>query len=257
MHLYFVQENLPTAGSDDVVNRFLFLGSRTICVFMLPEAAGGTPFTIAMYSFFTRFSWNCFWSQSSLSLFFAVIMTPDVSLSRRWTIPGRRGSLDTAAASKTELQPQWNKSAFTSVPDQFPAAGWVTMPCFLLMTAAFSSSYRISSGISCGRIFSGTGSSYWISTFSPPETFTESFAFFPSTTTDLIPCLSLERLICKNEDAYMSKRHDSPSKNDESTQNEAVSINQYPVSTTTESCWRIRSNSLRSSARRRSNLEIM
>jgi len=46
-----------------------------------------------------------------------------VSLSRRWTIPGRL-----TPPTPERLSPQWAMSALTSVPVQLPAAGWTTSP---------------------------------------------------------------------------------------------------------------------------------
>ena len=51
---------------------------------------------------------------------FAMMSTPDVSLSSRWTRPGR-------SAGPAQSFERW-RSAFTSVPSRWPTAGWTTRP---------------------------------------------------------------------------------------------------------------------------------
>ena len=65
---------------------------------------------------------------------FATSSSPDVSLSRRWTIPARSSPLSPASAPPRPL------SAFTSVPLQLPGAGCTTIPAGLSTTITCSSS---------------------------------------------------------------------------------------------------------------------
>ncbi len=80
-------------------------------------------------------------------------MQPDVSLSRRCTIPGR-----STPPIEARRPWQWWSSALTRVPVRFPAAGWTTRPVDLLSTSNSSSSKRISRGISSGWRLGQTGS---------------------------------------------------------------------------------------------------
>src|SRR5665213_3205432 len=84
----------------------------------------------------------------------ATTIRPLVSLSSRWTIPGRR-----TPPIPARLAPQWAMSALTSVPSGLPGAGWTTSPAGLSMTMRCASSKRISRGIAwaCGVASSGSG----------------------------------------------------------------------------------------------------
>ncbi len=92
----------------------------------------------------------------------AMMMQPDVSLSRRWTMPGL-----SAPPSGASLPLQWCRRALTRVPVWFPAAGWTTIPEFLLMTMRWSSSWRTSSGMSSGWACCEMGSGMWMVMMSP------------------------------------------------------------------------------------------
>ena len=85
--------------------------------------------------------------------FFATISSPDVSLSMRWTMPGR---ISPPMPERLPLQCQ--SRAFTSVPSGLPGAGWTTMPLGLFTTRRWSSSYTMSSGMSCGTASIGFAS---------------------------------------------------------------------------------------------------
>ena len=63
----------------------------------------------------------------------ATTMTPEVSLSRRWTIPGRSSGPTPAISGKRA------RRALTSVPSLFPAPGWTTRPEGLSRTTISSS----------------------------------------------------------------------------------------------------------------------
>lgn len=95
----------------------------------------GEPWTTVRYCFFVERSAN--WATSALCVMSVLAMTiqPDVSLSKRWTMPGL-----SAPPSAASLPLQWCSRAFTRVPVWFPAAGWTTMPECLLMTMRWSSS---------------------------------------------------------------------------------------------------------------------
>src|SRR6266853_518562 len=65
-------------------------------------------------------------SRAWASSLFATTINPDVSLSRRWTMPGRL-----TPPMPARLSPQWARSALTSVRSRFPGAGWTTSPAGL------------------------------------------------------------------------------------------------------------------------------
>jgi hypothetical protein len=65
------------------------------------------------------------WAASVL----AATITPEVSLSSRWTMPGRA-----TPPMPDRLAPQWNSRALTRVPVSQPGAGWAAMPAGLSMT---------------------------------------------------------------------------------------------------------------------------
>jgi hypothetical protein len=105
-------------------------GWRPIAAATVPAARSGAPQTSARYS---RLSdplrpWSAnsaarpWWAAS----FLATTSRPDVSLSRRWTIPGRL-----TPPTPDRLSPQWRISALTSVPAAWPGAGWTTSPAGL------------------------------------------------------------------------------------------------------------------------------
>ncbi len=89
-------------------------------------------------------------------------MHPEVSLSRRWTIPGL--SEPPISAS---FPLQWCSSAFTRVPVRLPAAGWTTIPDVLFSTMSSSSSNRMSMGMFSGWAFSVVGSGMFMVMMSP------------------------------------------------------------------------------------------
>ena len=90
---------------------------------------------MARYSRVKLWAWICsasFWWAVS---FLATISKPLVSLSMRWTIPGRITPL-----MPESLSPQWYSKALTKVPSGFPGAGWTTMPWGLFTTSKSPSS---------------------------------------------------------------------------------------------------------------------
>ena len=84
---------------------------------------------------------------------FATTSNPLVSLSMRWTMPGR---ISPPMPERLPLQCQ--SRAFTSVPSGLPGAGWTTIPLGLFTTRRWSSSYTMSSGMSCGTASMGFAS---------------------------------------------------------------------------------------------------
>ena len=85
-------------------------------------------------------------------------------MSIRCTMPGR------IWPPMEERSPKWYSSAFTSVPDSFPTAGWTTMPRGLFTTQISSSSYTISKGMSSGTSSMGFASGTVYRTVSPSRT---------------------------------------------------------------------------------------
>ena len=71
----------------------------------------------------------------------ATSSSPDVSLSRRWTMPSR------SSPPTSDSGPPRPLSAFTSVPLQLPGAGCTTIPAGLSTTSTSSSSNTTMSGI--------------------------------------------------------------------------------------------------------------
>ncbi len=123
--------------------RFRSLLSRHINDSMNHSDSFGFQNTTARYIFFmVRFS-IFFWSTRMAVSFFAMRIRPLVSLSRRWTNPGRSIPLI------TESFPKWWRSPLTSVPD-FPYShdtGWTFIPASLLITAKSWFSNTTSSSI--------------------------------------------------------------------------------------------------------------
>ena len=72
-------------------------------------------------------------------------MRPEVSLSMRWTMPGR-----CTPPMPERLSPQRYSRALTNVPSGWPGAGCTTMPRALLTMMISSSSYTMSRGIFWG-----------------------------------------------------------------------------------------------------------
>ena len=83
---------------------------------------------------------------------FATTRSPEVSLSMRWTMPGR-----SRPPIPDSVPPQWCRSAFTSVPSGAPGAGCTTSPAGLSMTMRSASSYTMSSGIASAAARIGRG----------------------------------------------------------------------------------------------------
>ena len=110
--------------------------------------------------------------------FFATTSRPEVSLSMRWTIPGRM-----TPPIPERLLPQCARRAFTSVPSGFPAAGCTTIPDGLFMTIMSSSSYMTSSGISSGCASAGRGAGSDTVIVSPARSFCRFAETFPHTVT--------------------------------------------------------------------------
>ena len=94
----------------------------------------------------------------------AITIAPEVSLSSRWTIPGRSGP---PTVDNPPLPPKRCSSAATSVPLSFPAPGWTIIPAGLLITAMSLSSYRISRGIASGSTPGASGAGISTNTSSP------------------------------------------------------------------------------------------
>lgn len=147
------------------------------------------PWTTARYRFSVLRAANCAVRDWCAPSFLAMTRQPDVSLSRRWTMPGR------STPPMPERSPQWWSRAFTMVPSGLPAAGCTTMPLSLLMTTTSSSSYRMSRGMSCGRASAGSGSGMRTVMESPRETGFLGLAGVPLTNTSplLIRLWILER----------------------------------------------------------------
>ena len=82
----------------------------------------GTPATIARYCFSTVRALNWAASASWAWSFLATTITPLVSRSSRWTMPGRVGP------PRWLIVPKWWASAPASVPSQCPFAGWTIIP---------------------------------------------------------------------------------------------------------------------------------
>lgn len=109
-------------------------------------------------------------------------MQPEVSLSSRWTMPGR-----SAPPQGASFPLQWWRRAFTRVPVRFPLAGWTTMPDALLRTMTWSSSWMISRGRSSGCDSSDSGAGMWMVMMSP--WLTEDLGFDFSSFTRMSPDL--------------------------------------------------------------------
>ena len=89
--------------------------------------------TMAMYARCTEWALICSDRLTCARSFLATSSRPDVSLSMRWTMPGR------ISPPTPERLSSRASSALTSVPDSLPAAGWTTMPEGLNTTATSSS----------------------------------------------------------------------------------------------------------------------
>ena len=91
----------------------------------------------------------------------ATTMTPEVSWSRRCTMPGR------ATPPMPPREGQWWRRAFTRVPVRCPGAGCTTSPAGLSMAMTSSSSNITLRGIASGSGTAGTGGGMDIVTTSP------------------------------------------------------------------------------------------
>ena len=113
--------------------------------------ARGWPWTRARYSFSTsrveNWRTRARWVGSSL----ATTRRPDVPLSRRWTMPGRR------TPPTPERSVTWRRSALTRVPSGVPAPGWTTRPAGLSTTMICGSSWTTERGMSSGSGSAGVG----------------------------------------------------------------------------------------------------
>ena len=105
-----------------------------------------------------------------------------------------------------ERAPKWYRSAFTSVPVSFPAAGWTTIPRGLFTTQISPSSYTISRGISSGTSSMGFASGTVYRTVSPSRTPSLRLQGRPLTSTSP----SSIRLCARDRDrSVISDRHTS------------------------------------------------
>ena len=80
----------------------------------------------------------------------AAAIAPVVSLSSRWTMPGR------PSAPPERVVPRATR-AFTRVSSQWPGAGCTTSPAGLSTTSTDASSYSTRSGMSCGSAVGASG----------------------------------------------------------------------------------------------------
>ncbi len=135
-----------------VVIFFLSYGSRPMNDSMYHSVSFTFHTTSARYVFcivrFAILSWSACMARS----FLAMMMSQEVSLSRRWTIPGRSTQLMIEGCSSLRIPRvlKWYNSAFTSVHrlPSSPGVGWVLIPASLFTIAKSSFSNMISSGIS-------------------------------------------------------------------------------------------------------------
>src|SRR3990170_3602405 len=88
-------------------------------------------------------------------------MSPDVPLSRRWTMPGRRGPPTPAISGACA------SAAAARVPVDRPAPGCVTIPAGLSTTRTWASSKTMVRGMASAAISSGVGDGTTTSTLSP------------------------------------------------------------------------------------------
>src|SRR2546421_846 len=89
---------------------------------------------------------------------------PDVSLSRRWTMPGRSSPCSSRSSGKRASKP------LTSVPRSLPGAGWTTTPAGLSITIIAASSNTTWKGTSSSDGRSRLRATSTISTRSPEAT---------------------------------------------------------------------------------------
>jgi hypothetical protein len=107
---HFVIASFPDGTTDIFVRTDLFL---PIGKFISPKFFSNVPHTIAWYVFFIcRFA-NIFANARYVASVFAKIIAPLVSLSRRWTTPGRE-------SPPNALKLQCAKIPYTNVADAVP-----------------------------------------------------------------------------------------------------------------------------------------
>src|SRR5579862_9606593 len=142
---------------------------------IVPRRDRGRPTTSARYSRVTPRDCTISCRRRCTSGERATTISPDVSRSRRCTIPGRSGSSppSTSYASRP----------CTSVPRAWPGAGWTTSPAGLSTTRRCSSSYGTARSIASGssKLVGGAGGSN--SSSSPPASFVLFGRALPSTRT--------------------------------------------------------------------------
>ena len=155
----------PRSGSRRCAGRSLLVDtsvrrarSRPMGASMVPLSASGPPLTSARYSRRTWRSFICRCSASNASSSLATTSSPEVSRSRRWTMPARCGSPPPAARPR---------SASASVGPVWPGAGWVTRPAGLSTTIRWSSSKAISNAGAASAAAAGLSSGCSTLTLSP------------------------------------------------------------------------------------------
>src|SRR6476659_8640193 len=135
-------------------------GWRSIAALAVPPATSA-PTTMARYCRCTPRADNCATSAVCAGSVRATTITPEVSLSSRWTMPARGSSASPGSRGS---------SAFTNVPAGLPAPGCTTRPAGLSSTKTASSSYSTSSAMSSARAAVCGASTTSSTTASPPRT---------------------------------------------------------------------------------------
>ena len=128
---YFVKDPFPFSS---IIKDVGSLGLRPIEKSITPCCFSHCPHVKAIYFFSTSLFWNCLlifeWAKSV----FAITITPDVSLSNLWIIPGLKDWFP----ADNDLK--WKRRPFTRVPDVLEIPEWTTKPEGLSITAISSSS---------------------------------------------------------------------------------------------------------------------
>src|SRR5436190_9644023 len=134
--------------------------SRPIGASIVPRRDRGRPTTSARYSRVSSRRRTSSCSRRCASGERATTSSPEVSRSRRCTIPGRSGSSPPSTS--------YASSPCTSVPPACPRPGWTTRPAGLSTTSRCSSSYGTASSIACGSWLGRGGEGGSNSSCSPP-----------------------------------------------------------------------------------------
>src|SRR5688572_19325836 len=144
-------------------------------------------------------------------------MRPLVSLSSRWTRPGRM------VPPTVAMPGAWASSACASVPVFTPAPGWTTSPGGLSRTRMSSSWKTTDSGRSSGTSVAGSASGRRACTSAPARTGSDAFAARPSTVTCPAAMSAWMRLRVSSGQAEASTRSSRP-----------------PRSSSVTRCWSVR-----------------